>query len=135
MGRDMAGSPRFIQVNVHSKREWAHVLSHGRGTGPGRYTKCTRLSTQCMVAPLPLQPGRRSRDDRPQVDNRPFFRPLVRTGMPPRHDPPSRHAVDAVLNAGLAAQRGGSLPGWTQRYPRLTKWLRERWLAPLIDGL
>lgn len=55
--------------------------------------------------------------------------------MPLRHDPPPRRAVEAVLSAGLAAQRSGSLPGWTLRYPRLIHWLRERWLAPLIDGL
>jgi tetratricopeptide (TPR) repeat protein len=55
--------------------------------------------------------------------------------MPLRHDPPCRRTVEAVLSAGLTAQRSGSLPGWSQRFPRLMRWLRERWLAPLIDGL
>lgn len=52
-----------------------------------------------------------------------------------RHDPPSRRVVEAVLGAGLTAQRNGNLPGWTQRYPRLMRWLRERWLSPLVDSL
>src|SRR5215470_10862304 len=55
--------------------------------------------------------------------------------MPPRHDHPSRHTVEAVLDAALAAQRGGGLAGWAKRYPRVMRWLRERWLAPVLDGL
>ena len=55
--------------------------------------------------------------------------------MPPRHDQPSRRTVEAVLGAVLAAQRGGGLAGWAQRYPRVTRWLRERWLAPMLDSM
>ncbi|MFO1338902.1 MAG: hypothetical protein U1F53_11840 [Burkholderiaceae bacterium] len=55
--------------------------------------------------------------------------------MSTRPDHHSRRAADAVLSAVLAAQRSGGPALWSGRYPRLLRWVRERWLAPVLDSL
>ena len=53
----------------------------------------------------------------------------------PRHDRHSPRTVEAVLAAALSAQRIGGLAEWAHRYPRVLRWLRSHWLAPVIDSL
>ncbi|HEV8689708.1 MAG TPA: hypothetical protein VGQ91_05390, partial [Ideonella sp.] len=55
--------------------------------------------------------------------------------MPSPRVHPSRRAVEALLNAGLNAQRRGSLGDLPARHARLRRLLNERWLAHVSGTL